>query len=113
MIISSDGFNAQNLKVSYSNQRLFEGYCTSKATHGADLGTWYFEIKVDEESKGNVRLGWCQILGDPQAPVGYDEYGYGLRDISGEIFHCSRPRNYASPFGQGTIIGCLIHLPPI
>jgi hypothetical protein len=72
----------------------------AKATHGVDKGTFYFEIKVELGRKSHVRVGWSQILGEPEAPVGYDEYSYGIRDIDGKVFHCSISRNYAVPISS-------------
>lgn len=46
------------------------------------------------------------------APVGYDAYGYGYRDKTGEKVYCSRPQKFAEPFQTGDVIGLFIHLPP-
>jgi COMPASS component BRE2 len=46
-------------------------------------------------------------------PVGFDGYSYGLRDVSGQKVHMSRPRTFMSPFGTGDVIGMHISLPPI
>jgi COMPASS component BRE2 len=46
-------------------------------------------------------------------PVGFDGYSYGLRDVSGQKVHMSRPRTFMPPFGTGDVIGMHISLPPI
>lgn len=46
---------------------------------------------------GHIRLGLARREACLQAPVGFDGYGYGLRDTTGEAVHFSRPRRF---FGQ-------------
>lgn len=46
------------------------------------------------------------------APVGYDAYGYGYRDRTGEKLFCSRPQKFGEPFETGDVIGLYIRLPP-
>ena len=46
-------------------------------------------------------------------PVGFDGYSYGLRDVSGQKVHMSRPRAFMRSFGTGDVIGMHICLPPI
>lgn len=52
--------------------------------------------------------------GDLQAPVGYDKWSFGFRDISGSKIHCSkREDNWGGEtFGPGDVVGCAISLPP-
>lgn len=52
------------------------------------------------------------LLACLNAPVGYDAYGYGYRDKTGEKMFCSRPQKYGEPFKTGDVIGLYIHLPP-
>jgi COMPASS component BRE2 len=46
-------------------------------------------------------------------PVGFDGYSYGLRDITGQKVHMSRPRPFMDSFGTGDVIGMHICLPPL
>jgi COMPASS component BRE2 len=46
-------------------------------------------------------------------PVGFDAYSYGLRDVSGQKVHMSRPRPFMPAFGSGDVIGMHICLPPM
>lgn len=64
---------------------------------------------------GHVRLGWSMRTGDLQAPVGYDKWSYGLRDIEGSILHCSmRQDNWGGEgFGADDVIGCAIYFDEI
>jgi SPRY domain len=59
---------------------------------------------------GHVRIGWSMRTGDLQAPVGYDKWSYGIRDIGGSILHCSqRQDNWGGEsFGPNDVVGCLI-----
>jgi hypothetical protein len=63
---------------------------------------------------GHVRLGWSMRTGDLQAPVGYDKWSYGIRDIMGSKIHCSKREDHwgGEGFGPGDVIGCAIILPP-
>ena len=59
---------------------------------------------------GHVRIGWSMRTGDLQAPVGYDKWSYGIRDIDGSILHCSRRQeNWGGEgFESNDVIGCAI-----
>ena len=46
------------------------------------------------------------------APVGYDAYGYGYRDRTGEKMFCSRAQKFGESFETGDVIGLYIRLPP-
>lgn len=60
----------------------------------------------------HVRLGWSMRTGDLQAPVGYDKWSYGIRDIQGSKIHCSkREDNWGGEeFGAGDVVGCMISM---
>ncbi|KAK4524133.1 hypothetical protein GAYE_SCF01G2032 [Galdieria yellowstonensis] len=88
-----------------------KGYRSIRATHGVVEGDWYFEVHI-LSGDGNVRIGWCTIQADMEAPIGYDKYGYSIRDKTGEIFHEQRLTPFGESFGEGDTIGCLLHLPP-
>lgn len=45
--------------------------------------------------------------------MGFDGYSYGLRDVTGQKVHLSRPRTFMEPFRSGDVIGMHICLPPI
>lgn len=83
-----------------------KGYCSSKASHGVENGTWYFEVEI---VRGSVRVGWGQALAELQAPIGYDEYGYGISNKQKKIFHCSR--GYSVNFEDDVKnFGCLLSI---
>mmetsp|Transcript_4177 Transcript_4177/g.6517 ORF Transcript_4177/g.6517 Transcript_4177/m.6517 type:complete len:365 (-) Transcript_4177:71-1165(-) len=115
------------------------GYRTSRATHGVNAGDYYYECwimpgpTVDEikdilpsnarlapklkeqlqkgENPGaHMRIGWSTRLGDLQAPVGYDKWSYGYRDISGSRVHKSRREDGwgGEPYKAGDVVGFAI-----
>ena len=84
-----------------------KGYCSSKATHGLESGSWYFEVEV---IKGSVRVGWGQALAEIQAPIGYDEYGYGVSNKQGKIYHCSRGYPVGIDLSEVKVIGCHLEI---
>lgn len=57
----------------------------ARATHGADNGSYYWEVEILETSAkdSHIRVGWSTRNGELQAPVGYDQYSFGYRDIDG------------------------------
>ena len=66
---------------------------------------------------GHVRLGWSMRTGELQAPVGYDRWSYGVRDIMSSKIHNSRRQDTwaggeLASFGPGDIIGVAISLKP-
>jgi Set1/Ash2 histone methyltransferase complex subunit ASH2 len=60
----------------------------------------------------HVRLGFANRTADLSAPVGYDKWSYGIRDIGGSKIHASqREDNWGGEsFGPGDVIGCAISL---
>jgi hypothetical protein len=59
----------------------------------------------------HVRIGWALDSAALAAPVGYDKYGYGYRDLSGSKIHNSlREDSYGEAFGPGDVIGCFVYL---
>ena len=63
---------------------------------------------------GHTRIGWSMRTAELQAPVGYDQWSYGLRDISGSKIHNSKrdDRWGGFSFGPGDIVGFAIFLLP-
>jgi Set1/Ash2 histone methyltransferase complex subunit ASH2 len=61
---------------------------------------------------GHVRLGFSMRTGDIQAPVGYDKWSFGIRDIGGAKVHCSKREDHwgGEDFGPGDVVGCAIYL---
>ena len=69
---------------------------------------------MDGESGGHVRMGWARREAPLDGPVGFDCYSYGLRDVSGQKVHMSRPKGFAEcDFVEGDVIGMEITLPSL
>jgi len=95
-------------------------------------GTWYWECKITRgiiqsdgtknrtkdpnqfESHGHVRVGFARREASLDAPVGFDAYSYGFRDVAGQKVHMSRPKDFFPPgedMREGDVIGLEIRLP--
>lgn len=92
-----------------------KGYCMVRATHSVHSGTWYFEATITEQPENAAtRIGWSQMLGNLQAPCGYDKFSYSWRSHLGTVFHEARGKHYAEEgYKKDDVIGCLIHLPSL
>lgn len=88
-----------------------KGYCMIRATHGLETGSYYFEVAVNKIDKAtyqpkadytqpHVRIGWSLSNGELEAPVGFDKYSYAYRDVSGQVFHQSKGRDYGKAYGM-------------
>lgn len=112
-LASTNIHSAQQVAIDSANMSLMneKGFAMARATHGFDFGTWYFEVEIPIDSPGHFRIGVSQILGEAQAPVGYDEYSYAYRDKDGAAMHCGKSKPYGAPYGPGDTIGVKIVLP--
>ncbi|XP_077999260.1 set1/Ash2 histone methyltransferase complex subunit ASH2-like [Glandiceps talaboti] len=91
-----------------------KGYCMVRATHGVSRGSWYWEATVEElPTEASCRIGWAQSLGNLQAPLGYDKFGYSWRSKKGTKFHQSKGKHFSDEFGVGDTVGFYIDLPDI
>ncbi|KAK7397796.1 transcription factor, contains a PHD finger motif [Neonectria punicea] len=103
-----------------------KGFRMARANVAVREGRSYWECKItqgirkakDGEAKSDggkhVRMGWARREASLDAPVGFDAYSYGIRDVSGEKVHMSRPKDFF-PAGErieeGDVIGLEIQLP--
>ncbi|KAL2024578.1 hypothetical protein VTK56DRAFT_7621 [Thermocarpiscus australiensis] len=102
-----------------------KGFRMCRANVAVREGRWYWECKItrgilskrnegDLESHGHVRVGWARREASLDAPVGFDAYSYGLRDVAGQKVHMSRPKDFFPPgedIKEGDVIGLEIQLP--
>jgi hypothetical protein len=89
-----------------------KGFRMIRATHGVCEGAWYYEVTVlGYEGDGAVRLGWSTRRSDTETPVGFDSYGFAIRDRTGEFVHNAKLRAHGKQFGKGDVIGCCIRMP--
>lgn len=106
-----------------------KGFRMAKANVGIREGRWYWECKVtsgipkqnrseqhatEESARGHVRMGWARREATLDAPVGFDAYSYGLRDVQGQKVYMSRPKDFfpgQEDIREGDVIGLEINLP--
>ncbi|KAI0802789.1 hypothetical protein GGR55DRAFT_682897 [Xylaria sp. FL0064] len=113
-----------------------KGFRMARANVAVREGTWYWECKITRgilkgdagnknsstgkdaayqpESHGHVRIGFARREASLDAPVGFDAYSYGLRDVAGQKVHMSRPKDFFPPgedIREGDVIGLEIRLP--
>ncbi|KAI0484648.1 hypothetical protein GGR56DRAFT_34689 [Xylariaceae sp. FL0804] len=102
-----------------------KGFRMARANVAVRQGTWYWECKVTRGtvanadggaggSHGHVRMGFARREASLDAPVGFDAYSYGIRDVQGQKVHMSRPKDFFPPgedIKEGDVIGLEIRLP--
>lgn len=95
-----------------------QGWRSSRANVAVREGSHYFEYKIlranEEGDSGHVRIGIGRKEASIEAPVGFDGYGYGLRDKLGQKIHLSRPVDFMKGgFKTGDVVGILLTLPSL
>lgn len=103
-----------------------EPWHSARANVCAREGTYYYETRIisgiikgsepGPSARGNVRIGFARREADLDVNVGVDCYGYGIRDVNGEVVNRMRceyffPKDEA--IHEGDVIGMLITLPPL
>ncbi|KAK3390311.1 hypothetical protein B0H63DRAFT_110862 [Podospora didyma] len=102
-----------------------KGFRMTRANVSVREGRWFWECKVtrgilktraegDPESHGHIRVGFARREASLDAPVGFDAYSYGIRDVAGQKVHMSRPKDFLPPgedIREGDVIGLEIQLP--
>jgi COMPASS component BRE2 len=97
----------------------------AKANVGVREGRWYWECKITSGipkrkrsdahgADAHVRMGWARREATLDAPVGFDAYSYGLRDVAGQKMWMSRPKDFfpkGEDISEGDVIGFEINLP--
>ena len=108
-----------------------KGFRMARSNVGVREGRWYWECKIlsgvqrpaqslnrsnNSEDGGHVRIGWARREASLDTPVGFDAYSYGLRDVSSQKVHMSRPKDFMpsnESFCEGDVIGLEITLPSL
>ncbi|KAI1746738.1 hypothetical protein F4782DRAFT_475157 [Xylaria castorea] len=113
-----------------------KGFRMVRANMAVREGTWYWECKITRgilnrdaatrnassskdatyqpEAHGHVRIGFARREASLDAPVGFDAYSYGFRDVAGQKVHMSRPKDFfpsGEDMKEGDVIGLEIRLP--
>ncbi|KGU05231.1 compass component bre2 [Candida albicans P87] len=93
-----------------------QGWRSSRTNVCIREGTYYFEFKIlNSNEKSHVRIGVGRKEASLEAPVGFDGYSYGLRDVDGQFMTISRRQKLCieNGFKTGDVIGFLIQLPSL
>lgn len=90
------------------------GWRSARSSVGIREGKWYVEFKILKQ--GNVRVGIGRREASIEAPVGFDGYAYGVRDIKCQGVHLSKRFDLSKDTPQnnlkvGDVVGLLIELP--
>ncbi|KAB5535322.1 hypothetical protein GE09DRAFT_1006964 [Coniochaeta sp. 2T2.1] len=102
-----------------------KGFRMSRANVAVREGRYYWECRItrgipktkgpeNSEALPHVRVGWARREAVVDAPVGFDAYSYGIRDVAGQKVHMSRPKDFSPPgedLREGDVIGLEIQLP--
>lgn len=72
---------------------------------------WEFDILKSECENSHVRIGCSLLYADLEAPIGFDHFSYGYKDIDGDIIHNKIKKKYGRSYGEGDTIGVFINLP--
>ncbi len=113
LVVSSSGLDASGEK----------GYRSCRASHGISVGSLYFEIRLKRSAPmkisgtstvPHVRVGFASDKADKNAPIGFDRYGYSIRDTDGRVYHEANGADFGSGtgFSTGDVLGCYLVLPP-
>ncbi|KAJ5667907.1 uncharacterized protein N7477_006477 [Penicillium maclennaniae] len=107
-----------------------DAWHTARANVCAREGSYYYEARIisgvtpqgasqngsSTPSRGHVRLGFARREADSDVNVGVDCYGYGIRDVNGEVVNRMRCEFFfpkGESINEGDVIGMLITLPPL
>jgi COMPASS component BRE2 len=108
-----------------------DAWHSARANVCAREGSYYYEAKVisgivrdsssnandsSPSSRGHVRLGFARREAELDVNVGVDCYGYGIRDVNGEVINRMRCEHFfdkGENIAEGDVIGLLITLPPL
>ncbi|KAL2836210.1 hypothetical protein BJY01DRAFT_222305 [Aspergillus pseudoustus] len=94
----------------------YEARIISGVMNEADVAPSSGNAKASPPARGHVRIGFARREADLDVNVGVDCYGYGIRDVNGEVVNRMRCE-YFFPKGEsireGDVIGMLITLPPV
>ncbi|KAF2140538.1 uncharacterized protein K452DRAFT_299285 [Aplosporella prunicola CBS 121167] len=92
------------------------GWRMSRGNVVAREGRYYYEVKIirgvpaegppvpkgqESNPQPHIRMGWARREAPLDAPVGFDGYSYGVKDIGFESMHRSRPARLYNSTSQG------------
>ncbi|ANQ06781.1 Uncharacterized protein PCOAH_00010360 [Plasmodium coatneyi] len=102
-----------------------KGWSSVFVNNGADIGKWYYEIKIEEPVQNfqflgykdkvikvnpYIRVGFACRYMRYDYPIGTDKYSYCVNSKNGRIFNNSISYDCMEPIKVGDIIGCYLNL---
>jgi len=98
----------------------YKGYRSVLANFPIIEGTYFFEARIEQSSSPNsfsniapqVRIGLATTKLDCEISLGSDRLSYAYKSIDGCAIHDGIKRLYNEEYGEGDVIGCLIHMKP-
>ncbi|CAA9990243.1 conserved Plasmodium protein, unknown function [Plasmodium knowlesi strain H] len=102
-----------------------KGWSSVFVNNGADVGKWYYEIKIEEPVQNfqflgykdkvikvnpYIRVGFACRYMRYDYPIGTDKYSYCVNSKNGRIFNNSISYDCMEPIKVGDIIGCYLNL---
>jgi len=118
----SNDYKGSFIELSQDLQTItgYKGYRSVLANFPIIEGTYYFEAKISMPSTPNsfsdippqVRIGVATTKLDCEISLGSDRLSYAYKSIDGCAIHDGTKRLYNEEFGDGDVIGCLIHMKP-
>ncbi|GAW79642.1 hypothetical protein, conserved [Plasmodium gonderi] len=102
-----------------------KGWSSVFVNNGADIGKWYYEIKIEEPVQNfnflgykdkvikvnpYIRVGFACRYMRYDYPIGTDKYSYCVNSKNGRIFNNSISYDCMEPIKIGDIIGCYLNL---
>ena len=105
----AQGMSLNEQKTSVTSRK---GFRSVRTNLGFTTGTYICEVLVERLGQsGHARLGFGTKQNELQAPVGFDAFGYGYRDVDGSKVHKAKREKYAEAFKEKDVVGMLLHLP--
>ena len=94
-----------------------DGYRTARTNYGIHTtGSWFYELTMHEsgsaQTSPHVRFGWATAASELQAPVGFDAFGFCLRNLDGKVFHQGYGKLHGEGWGVGDVVGTLLNYDP-
>lgn len=78
-----------------------------------ERGNYFWEFQIVRcDDNAHIRIGCCLLFADLDAPIGFDSFSYGYKDVDGNKIHNRIQMKYGSSFKTGDTVGVYLHLPP-
>jgi hypothetical protein len=116
----SDKGGSLKLSQDFNSVTGSKGYRSIIANYPIIEGTYYFEAKVEKSNipppfsniDPQLRIGIATKTFDREISLGSDQNSYGYKSIDGCAIHQGIKTKYSEKYGEGDVIGCLVHMKP-